>query len=86
MADEGKGADPGQITVSRYDKKELKAEMAERAKAAQKTPGLPCGCEECVDCGECKADLAKARLRRQNTLVTRLNSRVLALLEQATAT
>ena len=40
-------------------------------------------CGQCGECEDCQADLTKARLRRQNSLVTRLSSRVLALLEQA---
>lgn len=49
-------------------------------KAVEKHPG---GCEDCIDCGECEAIVKLDRLRRQNSLVSRLDKRVRQLLEKA---
>lgn len=78
MEDEGKSAAPGQITVSRYNKDELRTEMEEEA-CAQKTAGD----EADGDAEDCYADVAKARLMRQRKAVARMSLRVAALLELA---
>lgn len=78
-----KGAeDPGQITATEHSKRDIREQIEEMRQAKQKAP---CGCSECQECGECRADVTKARLVRQNSLISRLDSRVLALLEKAIA-
>jgi len=72
MANVAKAPGLGMITASDY-RKQLEEELESDDKC-------PAGCEECTDCGECKADLVKFKLRRQNSMVLRLGTRVQALL------
>ena len=40
-------------------------------------------CDECVRCGECEAVESLGKLRRQNSLVLRIDARVTALWEKS---
>lgn len=70
---------PGQITATKYTKEELE-EFQEGLEGK-----VACDCGDCPDCDECtcKAEVARDRLRKQNSLITRLDTRVLRLLEKA---
>lgn len=72
-----KADDPGQITATNYGKGPGAADPEN-----EKRPG---GCGECTDCGECEADLKLTTLRRQNSLVMRLGTRVQAMLDRQLA-
>lgn len=68
----------GQITQTNYRKSDDETSKTK----AKKRPG---GCVDCVRCGECGAILGLEELRRQDSVVTRISTRVLELLEKAIA-
>lgn len=78
MLPKAKGTE-GQVTATNYQKSDKK--MMDSSEIEKR----PDGCEDCLECGECAATAKLERLRRQNSVVTRMNARVLALLEKALA-
>lgn len=66
----------GDVTVTDHRKPSRVVEDL----AAEKRAG---GCDECVQCGGCEASEILAKLRRQNSLVMRIDARVAMLLEKA---
>jgi hypothetical protein len=72
--------DPGKQTSMEHTKEETEALRSElRRLQAQKEAS---GCHVCVDCGECRADLLRAKLKKRTSMILRVDRRVQVLLEK----